>query len=186
MLRKSFVIMSIASIVPLTLCSCGGSSTEAAPPASILSAQTATPTACPTKATRKFAKTRFVVNAGLAAGAFKRYIYTPYRNNAFKKGATGQKKAIAKAAVAGVFVADQLRRAKNNIMADPLLCKTLAGPVTTLSAMAKSLVGKLKKGQADPTDIGSFSSGVEGFRKTAGSAGAGFKDRTPPAGAVGG
>ncbi|MGH3391477.1 MAG: hypothetical protein ACRDOO_21620 [Actinomadura sp.] len=193
MLRKSFVIMFI---VPLALCSCGGRATEtlrpgarpstvgAAPPGAY--AESTTPAACPTKATRKFAKTRFVANAGLAAGAFKRYIYTPYRNNAFKSGAPDQKKAIIKAGLAGAFALDQLRRAKNNVMADPTLCKVLAGPVTKLSALTKSMVDKLKKGQIDPSDIGSVSGGIEGFRKTAGGAGAGFKDRTPPAGVIGG
>jgi hypothetical protein len=193
MLRRSFVVI-IMSIVPLALCSCGGRTTETlrpgVPPGAYVEpaapTASATPAACPTKPTRKFAKTRFVVNAGLAAGAFKRYIYTPYRNNAFKAGAPDQKKAIIKAGVAGVFVLDQLRRAKNNVMADPTLCKALAGPITKLSALTKTMVDKLKKGQFDPSDIGSVSSGIEGFRKTATGAGAGFKDQAPPAGVVGG
>lgn len=189
------------SVMLLALSACGGRSPEtvgrpaarasalgapAAPGAYAEPAAPATPVACPTKATRKFAKTRFVANAGLAAGAFKRYIYTPYKNNAFKANAPHRKKAIVKAAAAGIFALDQLRRAKNNAMADPTLCKALIGPISKLSALARAQVDKLKKGQVDPTGIGALSGGIEGFRKDAGDAGAGFKDRTPPAGAVGG
>jgi hypothetical protein len=194
MLRKSFVIMSI---VPLALTSCGGTSTERSRPA-VAGAPAATqsvpgvyresamPAVCPAKATRKFVKTRFVINAGLASGTFKHYIYTPYRNNAFKEGAPGRKKAIVKAGAAGLFVLDQLRRAKNNVMADPTLCKVLASPLIALTGTAAAMTGKFKKGQADPSDIGSFSNGIEGFRHKAGGVGAGFQDKTPPAGEIGG
>lgn len=196
MLRTYSVVISV---MMLALTACGSHSAQtmrpeapkaatSAPAAAAPGAEgeTAAPAACPTKATRKFAKTRFVVNAGLAAGAFKRYIYTPYRNNAFKQGAPGRKRAIVKAAAAAVFVLDQLRRAKTNVQADPTLCKALTGPLGKLSMAATALVAKLKKGDADPTQIGSFDSGLEGFRKDAGGAGAGFQDRTPPAGAIGG
>ncbi|MCO6010111.1 hypothetical protein NE236_34605 [Actinoallomurus purpureus] len=148
--------------------------------------QTATPAACPAKATRKFAKTRFITNAGLAAGTFKRYIYTPYKNGAFKGGAPKRKRAIVKAAAAAVFAFDQLRRAKTNAQSDPTLCKVLIGPIDKLSASMKDLAGKLKGGQADPAEIGSVAGGIEGFRKDAGGAGAGFQDKAPPASAVGG
>ncbi|WP_345433852.1 hypothetical protein [Actinoallomurus vinaceus] len=150
------------------------------------SGQTASPAACPTKATRKFAKTRFITNAGLAAGTFKRYIYTPFKSGAFQAGAPKRKRSIAKAAVAAVFAFDQLRRAKTNAQADPTLCKVLISPIDKLSSSMKDLAGKLKGGNADPTEIGGVFDGIEGFRKDAGGAGAGFQDKTPPASAVGG
>lgn len=192
---------TVISVMMLALTACGSHSAQTMRPGAASAAATApsaaangpgaageaaTPTACPTKATRKFAKTRFVANAGLAAGAFKRYVYTPYKNNAFKAGAPGRKRAIVKAAASAVFVLDQLRRAKNNVQADPTLCKALTGPIGKLSAAAMALVAKLKKGDADPAQIGSFDGGLEGFRKDAGGAGARFQDRTPPAGSIGG
>lgn len=195
MLRKTFVIISI-TLLALSGCSSnkskdtagtaaaptvGAPAAPAAPPAA-----TATPQACPTAHTRKFAKTRFITNAGLAAGAFKRYIYTPYRSGAFKSGAKGQKRAIVKAAAAGVFALDQLRRAKANAQADPTLCKTLSAPLQGLSATMAGLVGKLKRGQADPSDIGATSGALEQTRGTAGSAGAGFKDKDVPSSMIGG
>ncbi|WP_433179242.1 hypothetical protein [Actinoallomurus sp. CA-150999] len=183
----------------LPLAGCGGgtkSRQEAQPPAAAApnttttapgaNEQNAAPAACPTKSTRKFAKTRFITNAGLAAGTFKRYIYTPLRSGAFSAGAPKRKRSIAKAALAAVFAFDQLRRAKTNAQSDPTLCKVLIGPIDKLSASMHDLAGKLKGGNADPTEIGSVGDGIEGFRRDAGSAGAGFQDKTPPASAVGG
>jgi hypothetical protein len=192
MLRKTLIIIPI---VLLALSGCSSKSNDAsgtgaqapavgapaAPPA-----PGATPAACPTAATRKFAKTRFITNAGLAAGAFKRYIYTPYKQGEFKSGAPKHKRTIVKAAAAGVFALDQLRRARANIKADPTLCKTLSAPVAALSATMSGLVAKMKKGNVDPTDLATTSGGIEGFRRTAGGAGAGFKDKDVPAGSIGG
>src|SRR3954447_2559929 len=151
MLRKSFVIISIM-LVALMACtskkdapSTGAQGQGVGAPATTTPAATATPFTCPTAATRKFAKTRFITNAGLAAGAFKRYIYTPYRNGAFKSEAKGHKRAIVKAAAAGLFTLDQLRRARANVQADPTLCKVLAAPLRNLSAMMKGVTDKLKR-----------------------------------------
>jgi hypothetical protein len=194
MLRKTFIIIPI---ILLALSGCSSKSKEAAvtgaaPTVGAPAAPAATPTdgatpqACPTAATRKFAKTRFIANAGLAAGAFKRYIYTPYRNGSFKSGAKGQKRAIVKAAAAGLFTLDQLRRAKANVQADPGLCKVLSAPLTHLTAVLGGLVAKLKRGEVDPTDIGSASGALEATRGAAGNAGAGFKDKNVPSNMIGG
>ncbi|WP_460357230.1 hypothetical protein [Actinoallomurus acanthiterrae] len=184
-------------LLPLTGCGGGTKSRqEAQPPAAAspnttttapgANEQSAAPAACPTKATRKFAKTRFITSAGLAAGTFKRYIYTPFKTGAFQAGAPKRKRSIAKAGIAAVFAFDQLRRAKANAQADPTLCKVLIGPIDKLSSSMHDLAGKLKGGTADPGEIDGVGSGIEGLRKDAGGAGAGFQDKTPPASAVGG
>jgi hypothetical protein len=193
MLRKTFVIIPI---ILLALTGCSSKSKEAsgtgAATAGAAAAPTATPTggatpqACPTAQTRKFAKTRFITNAGLAAGAFKRYIYSPYRNGSFKSGAKGHKRAIVKAAAAGLFTLDQLRRAKTNVQADPGLCRALSAPLAHLSALMGGLVAKLRRGEADPSSIGDVSGALEQTRGTAGSAGAGFKDKNVPSNMIGG
>jgi hypothetical protein len=194
MLRKTFVIIPII-LLALSGCSSkskdaavtgaaptvGAPAAPAAPPT-----DTATPQACPTKATRKFAKTRFITNAGLAAGAFKRYIYEPYRKGTFKSGAPGHKRALVKAAAAGLFVLDQLRRAKTNVQADPTLCKTLSSPLAHLGALVTALTAKFKHGQVDPSAIDATSGALEQTRGTAGSAGAGFKDKEVPSNMIGG
>jgi hypothetical protein len=196
MLRKTFVIIPI---VLLALAGCSNTKTKetaqtgAAPtvgapaaPGAATPTDTATPQACPTAATRKFAKTRFIANAGLAAGAFKRYIYDPYRKGAFKSGAPGRKRAIVKAAAAGLFALDQLRRAKANVQADPTLCRTLSAPLAHLSALMSVAVAKLKKGEVDPSALGAASGALEQTRSTAGGAGAGFKDKNVPSNMIGG
>jgi hypothetical protein len=193
MLRKTFVIIPII-LLALSGCSSksrdaavtGAAPTVGAPAAPATPTDTATPQACPTAQTRKLAKTRFITNAGLAAGAFHRYIYSPYRKGAFKSGAKGQKRAIVKAAAAGLFSLDQLRRAKANVQADPGLCKVLSAPLQKLSGTMKVLVDKLKRGEIDPTTIGSASGALEATRGTAGSAGAGFKDKNVPSNMIGG
>jgi hypothetical protein len=153
----------------------------AAPPTA-----SATPFACPTAATRKFAKTRFIANAGLAAGAFHRYIYAPHQKGAFKSGAQGQKRSIIKATAAGLFALDQLRRAKANVEASPGLCRVLAAPMTRLQSALQTLVAKFKRGEVDPSTIGAASGALEQTRGAAGSAGAGFKDKNVPANMIGG
>jgi hypothetical protein len=195
MLRKTFVIIPI---ILLALSGCSSKSRDAAttgaqgPSIGAPGATTATPTtsatphACPTHATRKFAKTRFITSAGLAAGAFKRYIYSPYRKGTFKSGAKGQKRSIVKAAAAGLFALDQLRRAKANAEADPTLCKVLAGPLENLTATMKNMVGKLRRGEIDPSTIGAASGALEQTRGSAGGVGAGFKDKDVPANMIGG
>ena len=194
MLRKTFVIIPI---ILLALSGCSSKSkdaavTGAAPTVGAPAAPAATPTdtatphACPTAQTRKFAKTRFITNAGLAAGAFKRYIYSPYRKGTFKSGAKGQKRAIVKAAAAGLFTLDQLRRAKANVQADPTLCKALSAPLQHLSTTMKGLVDKLTRGEIDPATIGAASGALEQTRGSAGSAGAGFKDKDVPGNMIGG
>lgn len=183
MLRKILVI------VPITLLALAGctssndapvSGSEQAGPtigAPAPSPTSPTPAACPTAQTRKLAKTRFIANAGLAAGAFKRYVYDPHKAGKFKSEAPGRKAALVKAAAAGLFIADQLRRARANVQADPTLCRSLREPLDRLSTLVSGLGDKLKRGNVDVTDIAAVSGGLEGFRRTAGSAGAGFTNK---------
>jgi hypothetical protein len=149
------------------------------------SAGATTPAACPSAPARAYAKTRFAANAGLAAGAFKRYIYTSHKEGRFKAGTPGHKTAVVKAAAAGLFATDQLHRARANAQADPALCRALGGPLDKLTATVSGLAGKLKRGQVDANDIAAVSGGLDGFRRTAGSAGAGFKAKDVPAGMIG-
>jgi hypothetical protein len=138
---------------------------------------------CPTETTKKFAKTRFVADAGLAFGAFHRYIWKPYKAGGFKQGANGRKKAFAKAAAAGLFAANRLNAARKLIGADPKLCKALKVPAEKVSAMFGSLADKFKSGNLDPSEIGSVGSAIDGLKSDAKSqAGADIKEKTPSIG----
>lgn len=183
MLRRSFVVIPIL-VLAFSACGTATKAPDAAGPA--VGAVPEPQLTCPASPTRRFAKTRFVTNAGLAAGAFHRYIYKPFRNGAFNSGAHGHRRAMAKAALAGAFALDQLRRAKNNVQANPRLCRTLSAPMSRLSSSISGTTDNMRRGRADPSQITSTSGALEGFRSDAGRAGAGFNDKNVPPSMIGG
>ncbi|MFD7228881.1 hypothetical protein [Streptomyces sp. NPDC059881] len=129
---------------------------------------------------QKFAKTRFVANAGLAAGATYQWIVKPYREGKFKKGADGQKVALVKAGLAGAFAYNRLKAASNNAKGDPLLSKAVA-PITAGIESLKGLGTKLRKGQANESDVGAFEDVITNIKNAGKSAGAEVKDKVPSA-----
>ncbi|WP_443065947.1 hypothetical protein [Streptomyces sp. NBC_00503] len=130
---------------------------------------------------QKFAKTRFVANAGLAAGATYQWIIKPYRAGKFKKGAKGRKFALVKAGLAGAFAYNRLKAASENAKGDPLLSKAV-GPLTAGIDSLKGLGSKLRKGDAGDSDIGAFENIINGVKEAGKSAGATVTDKVPSAG----
>jgi hypothetical protein len=106
----------------------------------------ATPGSCPTTSTKTFAKTRFVLHAGLAFGAFHRYLYRPYEAGTFSKGAHGRILTFVKAGAAAVFIEHEIRLTAGDVQADPTLCKLIAAPLRSLSADVSGAVGQLRGG----------------------------------------
>ena len=90
MFRKLSILLAIGLLAFTAACSSNSSSTSAAPATGVAAAATSAPSACPTKNTESFAKTKFVADVAIAGGAFKRYIYTPAKDGKFKKGASGR------------------------------------------------------------------------------------------------
>lgn len=86
-----------------------------------------------------FAKTKFVLHAGIAAGAFYRYIYNPYRAGTFKKNAPGRKKALVKAAATSLVVVHELKIASRDAQCDGPALKKLAAPIRGLLDAVSSL-----------------------------------------------
>ena len=170
------IALSIALIVFVAGCSSSPSSSSAAHGATSTSTSTATAgtyaAPCPTKATKAAVKTRFVLDAGLAAGAFKKWIYNPWQAGAFKKGMNGRIAAMVKAGIAGTFVVSRLHAAKTLAQSDPLLCKLTIGPINKLTASIQSLVGKSKAGTLSTTDVASSSSALDQFKTASTGAGA--------------
>lgn len=130
---------------------------------------------------QKFAKARFVANAGLAAGATYQWIIKPYRDGKFKKGAKGRTFALVKAGLAGAFAYNRLKAATENAKGDPLLSKAV-GPLTAGIDSLKGLGSKLRKGQAGDADIGAFEDVINGVKEAGKSAGATVTDKIPSAG----
>ncbi|MFB7151766.1 hypothetical protein ACIRSJ_34175 [Streptomyces virginiae] len=145
----------------------------------------ATPSPSTSAEKQKFAKTRFVANAGLAAGATYQWIVKPYRAGKFKKGAKGRTFALIKAGLAGAFAYNRLKAAADNAKGDPLLSKAMA-PLTAGIESLKGLGTKLRKGQAGDADISSFDDVINSVKEAGKSAGATVTDKVPSASQLGG
>ncbi|MFD9305212.1 hypothetical protein ACFWCB_21545 [Streptomyces sp. NPDC060048] len=193
------VLLSCALLAGATACGSGGNDTaisqsdevtvamaafaeaDAAASAEDAEAAAATPSASSTAEKQKFAKTRFVANAGLAAGATYQWIIKPYRAGKFKKGAKGRTFALIKAGLAGAFAYNRLKAASENAKGDPLLSKAMV-PLTAGIESLKGLGSKLRKGDAGDADISSFEDVIKGVKDAGQSAGAPVTDKVPSAG----
>ncbi|WP_435799778.1 hypothetical protein [Streptomyces goshikiensis] len=134
---------------------------------------------------QRFAKTRFVANAGLAAGATYQWIVKPYREGKFKKGAKGRTFALIKAGLAGAFAYNRLKAAVDNAKGDPLLSKAVV-PLTAGIESLKGLGSKLRKGSASDADLSSLQDVITGVKSAGQSAGAPVTDRVPSLSQLGG
>jgi hypothetical protein len=141
----------------------------------------AAPSGTSTAEKQKFAKTRFVANAGLAAGATYQWIVKPYRAGKFKKGANGRTTALVKAGLAGAFTYNRLKAATKNAQGDPTLSKAVA-PLTAGIDALKDLPGKLRKGESTDSIVNSFDGAINSVKDAGKSAGAEVKDKVPSTG----
>ncbi|MEU9147417.1 hypothetical protein [Streptomyces sp. NPDC048349] len=159
----------------------------AAEPAAVEADELAAPTPSPSTSAekQKFAKTRFVANAGLAAGATYQWIIKPYRAGTFKKGAKGRTFALIKAGLAGAFAYNRLKAAAENAKGDPLLSKAMV-PLTAGIESLKGLASKLRKGEAGDADIDAFNNVIKGVKDAGKSAGAEVTDQVPSTSQLGG
>ncbi|GAA3370929.1 hypothetical protein GCM10020367_19530 [Streptomyces sannanensis] len=174
-LRRGVVALLLCCALFTSAAACGGggggSSTAASSP---------TPTATSSAERQKFAKTRFVANASLAAGATYQWIVKPYRAGKFTKGADGRTAALIKAGLAGAFAYNRLKAAVENAKGDPLLSKALA-PLAAGIASLQGLGTKLRSGDAGPADISTFEGVINGVKDAGKSAGAEVTDKVPSA-----
>lgn len=127
----------------------------------------------------KFAKTKFVLHAGLAFGAFRRYIYKPYQAGGFKKTAPKRKRTIVKAALAGAFAVRELKLARRAALSDDKLrpvADAMAKPLDQLGNLTSLFQG----GSFNPAAILGTSGALGALGKAASGAGATIKDRSAP------
>ncbi|MFF2536522.1 hypothetical protein [Streptomyces cyaneofuscatus] len=189
-LRRPLAALLLACAVLVSATACGDSgdsgsatgttaSTEVSTGASAsapASASAASPSASTEK--QRLAKTRFVANAGLAAGATYQWIVKPYRAGTFKKGADGRTFALVKAGLAGGFAYNRLKAAAENAKGDPLLSKAVA-PLTAAIESLQGMATKLRNGEAGEGDIGAFESVIDSIKSAGKDAGAEVKDKVP-------
>ncbi|GAA1253653.1 MULTISPECIES: hypothetical protein [Streptomyces] len=179
-IRRAVVALIVSSALLVGGTACGGNDTKAKKSGSTVAAAVAEPTATTSAEKQKFAKTRFVANAGLAAGATYQWIIKPYRKGKFKKGAGGRKLALVKAGVAGAFAYNRLKAAVKNAKGDPLLSKAVA-PLTAGIDKLKDLPSKLRKGDGTDSVVNSFDDVINSVKDAGKSAGAEVKDKVPSA-----
>lgn len=178
LLRRLLVPLLLSGALVVGATGCGGGGGNSA-------SSSASPSGTSSAEAQKFAKTRFVANAGLAAGATYQWIVKPYRAGKFKKGVDGRTFALVKAGLAGGFTYNRLKAAVTNAKGDPLLSKAVA-PLTAGIESLKGLGGKLRKGEAGEGDIGAFESVINSIKSAGSSAGADVKDKVPTTSQLGG
>jgi hypothetical protein len=144
---------------------CGGTTTS-----TTTNAQGQTVVSCHTS----FAKTKFLLHTGLAAGAFYRYIYDPWRAGAFKKGAPGRTKALAKAAASGFVVVHELKIAARDAQCDGPALKALARPMNAAVGASGALTSLTGGGLGS---IGAAGAAFADLKSAAAAAGASIKQR---------
>jgi hypothetical protein len=122
---------------------------------------------------------KFALHAGLAFGAFHRYIYKPFKNGSFSGGLLKHKVAAVKAGLAGLFAYHELKLAAADARASPTLSKLLA-PVNALTDKVKSIGSGVKSG--DPAAaISSANSDITSLSGLAGQSGLSLPDQLPSA-----
>jgi hypothetical protein len=121
-----------------------------------------------------FAKTKFLLHAGLAFGAFHRYIYEPYKAGGFTPAST-HKVAIVKAGAAGLFAYHELKIALVDARSSSTLSK-LAGPITALETKLHSLETGLHGGTLNGSAISSANSSASTLSSDSAGSGASIKD----------
>lgn len=170
-------VVVVLAIVPLLLVGgCGSKkSSNSASTGTATAAASATAAAndngdvnmtCPEKNTISFAKTKFVTHAALGTGAFRHWVYKPFKAGSFAKGSKGRVMTFVKAGAAALFVKRELRLTSEDAKASPALCKAIAKP---LSDLANKITGAVSKAKSGDT------SAIEGLNTDANSLLAGAK-----------
>jgi hypothetical protein len=126
----------------------------------------------------KLAKTKFVANASLAAGATYQWIYKPFKAGTFEKGSKGRTAAFIKGGLAGTFAYNRLKAALADAKGDPLLSKAVA-PLTGGVDGLKALADKIRSGKASDADFDQFNNTMNSVKSAGGSQGATVTNNVP-------
>ncbi|MDT7558201.1 MAG: hypothetical protein QOI68_2671 [Pseudonocardiales bacterium] len=171
--RTWALLIGVVLIALVAVTGCGPSSSNSAAASSSPSASAVAGAACQQVGSVSFDKTKFVLHAGLAFGAFHHWIYAP-----FKAGNLHGFGALAKAGLAGLFTVHELKLAKADAESSPTLCH-LAAPFDKASAAISSSISKIKSGKATNGDIEGLDNDVNAVQSGAQSDGVPAPDQVP-------
>ena len=174
--RYPVSLVAVLGVLALAVTAgCGSSSSSSSSSAAASASSTAT--SASTTSTTKLAKTKFVLHAGLAFGAFHRWIYKPAKAGDLSHPLE-HKLTTLKAALAAAFVYHELKLALADAQADPTLSKLVA-PITALQNKLHGLAGSVKSGGASAADVDGLDSTISSIKGLASSAGQPITEQTP-------
>ena len=173
-MRYPVSVVALLAVLAFAVTACGSSKSSTS---SSLSSAAASSTATSATSTTKLAKTKFVLHAGLAFGAFHRWIYKPAKAGELSHPLE-HKLTTVKAALAAAFVYHELKLALADAQADPTLSKLVA-PITDLQNKLHGLAGSVKSGGASASDVDGLDSAVSSIKSQATAAGQPITEQTP-------
>jgi hypothetical protein len=122
-----------------------------------------------------FAKTKFLLHAGLAFGAFHHFLYKPFRAGQLN---SHHKLKLVKAAAAGLFVYHEIKQAGAAAQGDPTLSK-LTAPLAGLGTTMHSFASKAKDLHFDSGGVTSANDSISAIKQSAAQSGAPITEHTP-------
>ncbi|MBV9003719.1 MAG: hypothetical protein JO181_03610 [Solirubrobacterales bacterium] len=170
-------IVLVALTLALAAAGCGSSKSSSSSAAPATSTSSGAASSGTTSTSIRLAKTKFVLHAGLAFGAFHRWIYKPVKAG-YLAHPLQHKAALVKGALAAAFVIHELKLALADAQADPTLSKLVA-PITALQDKLKSLPSDMKSGTANPSDVLSANDQIGSIHSLAAGAGQPITEQTP-------
>ena len=154
------VILLLALVAALGVAGCGSSHSTSSSPSS----------------TVHFAKTKFVLHAGLAFGAFHRWIYKPYKAGELSHPLR-HKIVFVKALAAGLFVIHEVKLAREDAAHSKLLSHVVL-PLAALGSSVALIRSALAHHHVDSADINSANGDIGKASSASSAAGQPIKETT--------
>jgi hypothetical protein len=174
--RGRIATLTLIVVLAIGVSACGSSSSSSSSTSANGSGAATT-----AQGTTSLPKTKFLLHAGLAFGAFHHFIYKPYKaGNLTGGGLFSHKLNLVKAGLAGLFAYHEVKLALVDAKSSPLLTKLLS-PLTALASELQSLGTKLKGGTIDGAAIEGANSRVAVTSAASQAAGATVSETTPSA-----
>jgi hypothetical protein len=151
-------------------CGSSGSSSSSAGGSSV---------AASSSATTHFAKTKFLLHAGLAFGAFHHFIYDPFKAGDLRHPFL-HKLTLIKAGLAALFVYHELKLAAVDVHSSKIL-SALFRPLTAAADKIKSLRSSIVSGGSGPSGVTGLNSQLTQIGSTASSKGQTIGETVPSA-----
>jgi hypothetical protein len=162
-------LIAVLSTLLLAVAGCGSASSS--------SSSAAGASSTVTNGQIEHAKAKFVLHAGLAFGAFHRWISQPAKAGDFAHPLS-HKLALLDAALAGTFVYHELKLALQDAQADPTLSK-LVSPITALQNKVSGLSSNIKAGNASPATVNDANGTIASIKQQSASAGQPITEQVP-------